>query len=114
MSWIRSSYGNERLIHDTSKPRPLAETRAELDPRDLAAAAPALVHRPVGLLVMGYPRGRMREWLTGLTRPEDHLLWAWVAIAAGYAVIGVAQGVRARRGTAPAPAASADPELDSR
>lgn len=36
-------------------------------------------------------------WLLRLTRPEDHLAWTWVAIAAGYAVVGVLLGLRARR-----------------
>jgi hypothetical protein len=39
----------------------------------------------------------MHEWLLRLTRPEDHLAWTWVAIAAGYAVVGVLLGLRARR-----------------
>lgn len=43
----------------------------------------------------------MREWLTSLTRPEDHLLWAWVAIVAGYAVVGATLGLRARRRASP-------------
>ncbi len=30
----------------------------------------------------------VHEWLVGLTRPEDPLLWAWVAIVAGYAGLG--------------------------
>jgi len=34
----------------------------------------------------------MHDWLLGLTRPEDHLVWAWVAIAAGHAVVGVTLG----------------------
>jgi hypothetical protein len=31
----------------------------------------------------------MHDWLLGLTRPEDHLAWAWIAIAAGYALVGI-------------------------
>jgi len=42
----------------------------------------------------------MHEWLMGLTRPEDSLLWAWLVIVAGYAIVGVALGYRAR---APSP-----------
>lgn len=44
----------------------------------------------------------MREWLQSLTRPEDPLLWTWVAIVVGYAVVGLVLGRRARaRGAAP-------------
>jgi len=33
----------------------------------------------------------------GLTRPEDSLLWAWLAIVAGYAIVGIALGYRGAR-----------------
>ncbi|MCA9655684.1 MAG: hypothetical protein H6712_18060 [Myxococcales bacterium] len=51
----------------------------------------------------------MREWLTSLTRPEDHLLWAWVAIVAGYAVVGATLGLRARRRASPPGPADGEP-----
>jgi hypothetical protein len=39
----------------------------------------------------------VHQWLLRLTRPEDHLAWTWVAIVAGYAVVGVLLGLRMRR-----------------
>jgi len=39
----------------------------------------------------------VHDWLLRLTRPEDHLVWTWVAIAAAYAGLSVVLGVRARR-----------------
>jgi hypothetical protein len=39
----------------------------------------------------------VHQWLLRLTRPEDHLAWTWVAIAAGHAMLGVFLGFRARR-----------------
>ncbi len=35
----------------------------------------------------------MHEWLLRLTRPEDQLLWIWVAIAVGHGALGVVLGV---------------------
>jgi len=31
-----------------------------------------------------------------MTRPEDPLLWTWIALVAAYAVVGVVLGVRER------------------
>lgn len=43
----------------------------------------------------------MHAWLVRLTRPEDPILWIGVAIALGYAAVGVILGVRARRAGGP-------------
>lgn len=51
----------------------------------------------------------MKEWLFGLTRPEDDLLWAWVTIVVGYAAVGATLGLRARRRAKAPP----EPEPDS-
>lgn len=54
----------------------------------------------------------VREWLMGLTRPEDRLLWAWLVIVLGYAAVGAMLGFRARRrASAPnSPPPRADPD----
>lgn len=39
----------------------------------------------------------MHEWLLRLTRPEDQLLWIWVAIAVGHGALGVVLGGLVRR-----------------
>ena len=40
----------------------------------------------------------MHDWLLRLTRPEDPILWVFVAIAAAYAGLGVLRGLAERRG----------------
>ncbi|MEM7159916.1 MAG: hypothetical protein AAF799_44155 [Myxococcota bacterium] len=74
---------------------------------------PQWLEVPAGLGQPRYPCVRMREWLMSLTRPEDHLLWAWAVIVGGYGVIGAMLGVRARRREAAASASASASETNS-